>query len=110
MSVDRLLTMACTVKVPTAATDDYDQTPGAPAITETVCMLEQDRSEEGAEGAAEISDWKVYLPAAMAGIDGRATLEIDGREYELAGDPWPVQNPRLRTVSHVEARVRRLAA
>lgn len=107
--IDSMLTQPCTVLVQQPPADDYDATPTAPVEVETVCHLEQTQTNEGFEGQAEVSEWRAFLPGTVT-LRGQDRLEIDGTTFELAGDPWPVRNARLGTVSHLEVRLRRLAA
>lgn len=78
-----------------------------PTITEveTVGELQQVRREEG-----EVSDthWLLILPADSE-IDTGDAVSIEGRTYELIGDPWFARNPRTQLLSHVECTLRRTA-
>lgn len=52
--------------------------------------------------------WRLFaLPSLV--LDAGAKVEVDGVEYEVDGPPWRATNPRLRTVSHIEATLRRVS-
>lgn len=108
MSVIGLMTQPCTVLQEQPSVDDYDSTPTTPLELETVCHLEQTAATEGFEGEAEESEWRAFLPGSVD-LRGQDRIEIGGSMFELAGDPWPVRNARLGTISHLEVRLKRLA-
>lgn len=94
---------------PSGSTDDYGNEIPAETSEETVCELQQ-RSREEQPDQGELGDslWLLVLPAATE-IDTGDAVVVDGYRFELVGPPWTVRNPRTRTVSHVEATVRRAA-
>lgn len=107
-AIDRLLTRACTIERVTEPADDYDQTPGVPTAIETRCELQQTKTDEQLEGAAQETEWLLFLPADVE-LAGADAVVVDGTRYQLTGDPWPVHNPRIGRVDHIEARLRRAA-
>jgi len=83
--------------------DEY----GDPTDTEVAravpCDIQQLSAREANEDAAQVGSWRAFLPASAADLTGWDALTVDGVTYELAGAPWPVFNPRLGVVDHVEA-------
>lgn len=118
----RLLRQPCTLILRSQAEtteDDYgNEIHGEAPRVDTVCNLQQTRREE-APDAGETSDtrWKLFLLPEVRDeanepveIDTGDAVEVDGRVYELIGDPWLVESPFTGRKSHVEVTCRRVAA
>lgn len=89
-------------------TDDYgNPIPGVEEVA-TVGELQQRKRDEQADHDASVTDWLLVLPAGTV-VDTDDAVLVDGRRYEVVGDPWNVRNPRTGRESHVEATVRRAA-
>lgn len=113
MAVTDLMTRPCTILQAGARADDYDQTPGTPVSVTTVCELQSallgsSTGSESGEGAIQTSVLRVFLPPSTE-VSGADALVVNGVRYEFSGDPWPVWNPRLEMVSHIEGIVERAA-
>lgn len=74
---------------------------------ETVGALQQEQRGE-AEGQGEFSEtrWVLFLPATTE-IDTTDRVVVDGRVYEVTGDPWPVKDHPRGTTSHLEVTLER---
>lgn len=111
MQIAHLLTRACTVtnRTDSGAVDDYGNPVPAETEVDTTCELQQQRRSEPV-GEGELSDtlWLLVLPAGTT-IDTGDKVTVDGQEFEMVGDPWPVREPRTGQESHLEASVRRVA-
>lgn len=108
--IERLLTRPCTIRrtSPGATTNDYGDTIAEIVEVTTRCALQQ---RQRTENEAELSDtgWILFLPAGTQ-LDTNDVVVIDGDEYEVTGDPWPVMNELTNAEDHVEASLRRTAA
>ena len=111
MSIGALLTLACTIThaAPSGAADEYGDPTEQTFSSDTTCHLEQVAAREETSGRdTQTEDWRLFLPAETT-IDGGDRVTVDGYgTFEALGPPWPVHNPRTRTVSHVECRARRV--
>lgn len=75
----------------------------------TVCDLQQQRADErNAQGETSYDEWIAFLLAGIS-IKTADTLVVDGQEFEVIGDPWHARNPRTKSESHIEVRLRRTA-
>src|SRR5688572_27377107 len=114
MPLSQLLNLPCTITRRTPSADDEEINDyGDPVQNETevdtVCELQQRaRSEDDLQGELSDTSWLLILPAGTA-IDTGDAVTIDGKTYELVGDPWQARNPRTETVEHIEATLRRTA-
>lgn len=110
MALSQLLNLPVTILRRSGGTDDGygNLVPGEDDVG-TVGELQQVRREE-AGGAGELSDteWLLILPPD-AEINTGDAISIEGRHYELIGDPWVARNPRTQAISHVECTLRRTA-
>jgi hypothetical protein len=76
--------------------------PGATTTTTSRCRLEQTAASEVTVGQSTyVTNWRIYFPAGVP-LDGGDALTIDGRHFELVGQPWEVDG--ASTVHHIEAR------
>lgn len=120
-----LLNQLCTVTVLTA--DGTPDRAGVPAATEeeytTTGYFEQRQATE--QTAGQTSDEQRWLAiinptATVEGTSGDQvdltdliastwTVEPDGLGvFQVVGEPWPVRNPRTRTVQALEFEMRRV--
>lgn len=110
MGVNRMLRTPCTILRDTPEGEDEFGNPasGKPEEVETVCAFQQRRRDEHEEGG-ELSDtlWTLYLPPETA-LDSGDSVEVNGRTYEVVGEPWDAQEGS-RSMWHVEATCRRTA-
>lgn len=72
-------------------------------------LQQTNRAEPGDQ--SELSDtlWTAFFLPGVELSTGDTVVDEDGTRYEVVGDPWHARNPRSRTVSHVEATLRRTA-
>jgi hypothetical protein len=108
MSLNQLLSLNCTIERRTAGgEDDYGNDTVTVTPLDTVCELQQaKRDEPDSQGELSATDWRLYLPAGTD-IDTSDTVIVNDLVFEVVGDPWQARNPRTRTLSHVEATVRK---
>jgi len=79
----------------------YQDVPG-------VCELQQVQAWEVRDGAPFlVSLWRLYV-LPNVGLTGWDSVTVDGHKYTVDGEPWPVWNPRTRSLSHYEMNVRRV--
>lgn len=115
MSIDRLLTQTATITrarpAAAGATDaEGNWTPAPPTTASYPCRLERghggrqsrEATGEGYEQGAELmeSSWLLFLPAT-ADITGRDLVTVDGRKFEVDGEPDVLRTPR--GAHHIEA-------
>lgn len=115
MSIERLLTQTATIRrvrpAVAGATDvEGNWAPGLASETTYPCRLErghggrqsqtdtEETYDQGAERMA--STWLLFLPAA-ADITGRDLVVVDGRKFEVEGEPNVLRAPQ--GPHHVEA-------
>lgn len=114
MTVSALLTRTCTIKRRTAAgtIDAAGDAVVTTVDTSAVCELQQlpRRADGEPVTQAEMSDsqWLLVLPAGTA-IDTGDGVVVDGKAYEMFGEPWHVRHPRTGVESHVECTLHRTA-
>lgn len=109
-----LLNRSCTIK--RRSESGTIDVAGDPVITttdvSTVCELQQlprrAEGEPGTQGEMSDSQWLLILPAATL-IDTGDAVVVDGKTYEMFGEPWHARNPRTGVESHVECTLRRTA-
>jgi hypothetical protein len=109
--ISGLLTRPVTIQRRSAggSTDDYGNPTSTTETVSTIGELQQRvRDEPGGQGEVSRTDWLLVLPAGTP-LDTSDTVTVDGRVFEVIGDPWPVRNPRTGQTSHVEATLRRVA-
>lgn len=97
---------------PSGTTDDYGNEIPGETVVSTVCEFQNQRgrsdAEDGSHNELAESRWDVFLPADTDITSGDALI-VDGLEYEVDGEAWPVRNPLTQTMSHVEVTVKRVA-
>jgi hypothetical protein len=115
VSLTRLLTIPCVVyRRALDATDEYGnrvmaEDTGTPAFCELQQMQATEFVDSGTMGRRiPISEWRVYLDPAVL-IDANDQVEVGGVRYTVDGEPWPVNQPRVGTVHHIEAMLRRIS-
>lgn len=111
MTLTQLLSLSCTIlrRSVSAGRDEYGSEIPSVSEDQTVCELQQEaRSEQGDKGELSDTAWVLFLPPGTEVNTGDAVI-VEGRTYELIGDPWPVRNPRTREPHHIECTVRRTA-
>lgn len=105
----KLINRPCTIirRGLSGTIDDYGNEILSETATESECELQQIRRTEN-EQQGELSDtrWTVFFQAGTDVRTGDAVV-VDGAEYELIGDPWPVWHPLQSVESHIEATARR---
>lgn len=107
--IESLISQGCTLVNRVESEDEIDDY-GKPLVqedsTETVCYLEQrQRSEDASAGETSSSDWLAVF-REDEDVNTASALIVDGVIYEFVGAPWPVRDPELDVVSHIEATVR----
>lgn len=111
MPLAQLLNTPVTITRRTAsgAIDEYGDETSTESTVETVGELQQTaRDERDLSGETSETTWLLFLPAGTE-IGTADAVTVDGQTYELVGAPWPARNPRTKTVSHVQATVKRIA-
>lgn len=107
--LDTLMARACTVTTVTATGDpDVFNDPTVETTdTDTRCYLEQRRAFDTTSGlSVATGEWLCLLPGDVT-ITAGDRVTVDEDEFEVDGPPWPVQNPRTGTTSHIEVNLRR---
>ena len=97
-----LLSQTATRLRPTVNTDAAGaQVEAGTTAAAYACRLERRSTSTGdvAGGTVETGSWVLYL-APDADVKASDRVEVDGVEYEVIGDPHPVQSPR--GTHHVE--------
>lgn len=109
-----LLNRPCTIwrREASGTIDELGDETQDETATVTVCELQRaaQRPSDEPPLAGEFSStvWTAFFPAGTD-IDTGDRVEVDGRMYEMVGDPWPARNPRTQAESHVEATLKRTA-
>jgi head-tail adaptor len=108
MSLAKLLNQPLELHKNTHTVDEYGNQvsidSGSPVVI--YGYLEQVTSTEFLEDRDTIvSAWRVFLPA---GTDVTAfdRIKFNGQTFELDGAPWSVYNPRVGSVSHIQANLK----
>jgi hypothetical protein len=109
--ISSLLNRPCTLLIrASTGEDDY----GNATVTETtlpaVCAFQRQAATGENESQNNLADsiCDLFLPAGSDVSSGDGVI-VDGLEYEVDGDPWPVRNERTGEFSHVEVRCRRVS-
>lgn len=111
MDPSRLMTMETTVTPRTVTTTDAygDDTLTDGTAFDTVCFIWQtERGEDTGPDHTVDETYTAAFPAADT-IGPADAVTAEGVDYEIIGPPWPAFNPRLQTVTHQEATLRRVA-
>jgi hypothetical protein len=109
MSATRMMTTDCTIlRREEGEEEEFGKPAGPPEEVKSRCALQQRRRSEHDEGG-ELSDtlWDLLLPSGTT-IGTGDSVRVEGREYELVGEPWDAQEGS-RSLWHVAATVRRTA-
>lgn len=109
MSLTALLNQPVTLHQRSPGAEDEHGNPAdVEATVATVGFISQQAASElGPEGVQQES-YRLFLPAGTP-VTGWDAATVDGTRFEIDGPPWPVFNPRTKTVHHVEATIRRAA-
>jgi len=113
--ISNLLNRECQIvrRGPSGVEDRYGNEIPTENTVSTVCELQAVAQRSGNEpnGYNELSrtKWTIFFPVGTY-VDSADTVVVDGEEYELDGDPWPVRNPRTQAASHVEASLIRVSS
>lgn len=108
LTLAQLLNRSCTITrlQPGDDCDGYGNQTSEETTIVTVCDLQQRQRNESPDEIVA-SDWLLVLPAGTA-IGAGDTVTVDGAgTFEVHGEPWQARNPRTRSISHLEATVRR---
>lgn len=83
--------------------DDFsDPSPTEGTEVETRGALQQrSRTEPNGQGELSDTDWLLILLPGVT-IDRTDIVRIEGRDYEVIGDAWPVVDHRSGQVHHLE--------
>jgi hypothetical protein len=87
--------------------DEYgNQIPGDVSVITIVGYLEQMESVETLNDRDTIvSSWHAYLPAGTD-VNAFDRIVFGGQTFEVDGAPWQVYNPRVTSVSHIQAKLK----
>jgi len=92
--------------------DDYGNVIPAETTVQALCAFQKQNalgdSEDGSRGNLAESGWNVFFPVGTDVEQGDAVI-VDGREYEVDGEPYRARNELTGSVSHVECAARRVA-
>jgi hypothetical protein len=107
----RRLTTPCTIfNRIEAGADEHGNVIYAELSVDTLCFIQPAAQQEIQDGRAEVGQYLVHLPAAMAGqLDGFARVQVGLVSYEAAAPPalYPSLDGRLH---HIEIAVERSTA
>lgn len=109
MSLAKLLNQPLALhKNSTAVKDVYGNTVasdlGSPVTV--YGYLEQAESVETlADRDVVVSGWVLYLPEGTD-VNAYDRIGFNGQIFEVDGSPWQVYNPRVGSVSHVQAKLK----
>lgn len=108
MPVARMMQTPCTLVRRSVVDDDSFDQEAQPEEVETLCALQQRRRDE-TDDRGEVSEtfWDLFLPHGTE-IDTGDAVKVNGRTYELVGEPWSAEEGS-RAMWHVEATVQRVA-
>lgn len=109
MSLTSLINRPATLRHRTGGTRrdrDGNRVPEVVEV-ETVCELQQRQRREDADEVSDARWVAFFLPGEIVGTGDE--LIVDGVSFQVEGDPWPARSPRSRTLSHIEATLRRTA-
>lgn len=112
MSLERLLTQTFEILTYVEGARDELNNPTdtwlEPGTVEPAYLEQKVADEQMQDRDTRITTYLLVLkPTATIGPRDRGR-DVDGRLYEVVGDPTVVWNPRLAAVSHVEATLRRI--
>jgi hypothetical protein len=109
MGADRMMKTPCQIlRRASGEEDEFGEGQPSPEEVDALCALQQKRREEH-EQHGELSDtlWNLFLPFGTEIGTGDSVI-VDGKEYELVGEPWEAKEGS-RSLWHVAATVRRTA-
>lgn len=109
MSLASLINRPCVLRHRTGGTmvdRDGNEIPEVVEI-DTVCELQQRQRRENEEQIGDATWVAFFRPGETIGSGDEVV--VDGVVYQVEGDPWPVRSPRVGTLHHVEATLRRMA-
>lgn len=110
MTLSELLTTSVTI-IPRSRADDADDfsdptpTEGAEVLVDGA-LQQRTRTEPNGQGELSDTDWLLILPAGTV-IDRTDVVRIDGRRYEVIGEPWAVTDHRTGAAHHLEVSLNR---
>lgn len=107
MPIRKYLNQPLTLQQNTAGTDRYGNTvPSTASSVAIVGYLEQLQSVETmTDRDVSVGDWVAYLPADTA-VNAQDRIVFGSQTFEVDGEPWQVYNPRIRQVSHLQAKLK----
>jgi len=71
-----------------------------------VGYLEQVMSVENLDNQdTVVSDWQVFLPDGTD-VNAFDRIKFGSQTFEVDGTPWSVYNPRVGSVSHIQAKLK----
>ena len=107
MPIRKFLNQPLTLQKNAATTDRYGNTvPSTSSTVSTAGYLEQVQSVETmTDRDVSVGDWVVYLPADLI-VNAQDRIVFGTQTFEVDGEPWQVYNPRVRQVSHQQAKLK----
>jgi hypothetical protein len=100
---------ACITRAAVDEIDEYGDEIPTETTVETVGELQQQQRTEQDLARRDLRHPLAADPPGRDQIGTGDSVEVDGHEYEVVGEPWAARNPRTRAESHVEATLRRVA-
>jgi hypothetical protein len=87
--------------------DQYgNQVPGDVSVIQIVGYLEQVQSTEYLNDRdTVVTSWQAYFPAGTD-VNAFDRIVFGGQTFEVDGAPWQVYNPRIGSVSHIQAQLK----
>lgn len=108
MTLTRFLNQPLTLHKNSHTTlDEYgNQVPGDASVSTIYGYLEQTVSAEYVvDRDTIVSGWRAFL-AAGTNINAFDRIGFGGQLFEVDGAPWSVYNPRIGSVSHIQANLK----
>lgn len=110
MTFSNLLTTSVTIIPRSRADGDDDFSDPTPTegteVTVLGALQQRSRDEPNGQGDLSDTDWLLILPAGTA-IDRTDAVRVDGRGYEVIGEPWSVTDHRTGATHHLEVSLNR---
>jgi hypothetical protein len=108
MSIRRLMNQALTVQaMGGTATDEYGNSVPGPVgapVPELGYLEQKDTIEYLLDRQTTVSKWTAHLFSDST-VTPLAYINFNAQKFQVDGEPWHVQNPRTKQVSHIECKL-----
>lgn len=107
MSLNKLLNQPLTLHKNATTLDEYGNHVNVDGSTITILgYLEQSTSVENLEDRdTVVTSWMAYFPADTD-VNAFDRISFNSQLFEVDGTPWSVYNPRVGSVSHIQAQLK----